>query len=239
MRDPYRDLTPSAEMRIARVEEITDYSFEDSTLILRALTHPSAVEADVGRSYERLEFLGDAVLSLVVGEEAYLRFPEANEGTLTKIRIAVVSGETLRGVSVNLGFEELVIMGSSEQTAGSRGMGSALEDVFEALVGALYLDGGYSIAASWILAVLGERITVEAADEAVSPKSQLQEKMQARGKRVTYKIRSKEGPVHAPEFTAEVSIGSKVYGTGTGDSKKRAEAEAARDALEKMKPHVP
>ncbi|MCL2024618.1 MAG: ribonuclease III [Coriobacteriia bacterium] len=220
--------------RIKIVEELTDHSFAEPTLVLRALTHPSAVERRPLESYERLEFLGDAVLSLVVGEEAYRRFPDADEGMLTKIRIALVSGETLRRVSMNLRLDRLIVLGSSEQSAASRGMGSALEDVFEALVGALYLDGGFDIAAAWILQVLGENITREAADEATSPKSQLQERMQAAGKRIKYRVVSRSGPVHAPHFTAEVLLDKKLSGTGTGETKKAAEAAAARDALTQL-----
>jgi len=228
------ELTPPIEERITRIEEILDYRFNDRDLIVRALTHPSAVEADPRYSYERLEFLGDSIVGLIVGEEAYRRFPEANEGTLTKVRISVVNGAFLTDKALSLGFDALIVFGPSEESSQLRGLRSALEDVFEALTAALYLDGGIKPARTWVLDCLGEYITLETAQAAASPKSELQERMQAIGSVVTYQIVDSEGPAHAPSFTSEVLIDGKPAGTGTGETKKQAEAAAAAFALSEM-----
>ena len=227
-------LTPSIEERVALTEEILNYRFSDPKLVMRALTHPSAVEADPHHSYERLEFLGDSIVGLIVGEEAYRRFPHENEGTLTKIRISVVNGAFLTDKALSLGFDKLIVFGLSEESSQSRGLRSALEDVFEAMTAALYLDGGMEPARAWVLACLGEYIALETAQAAASPKSELQERMQAIGSVVTYQIIDSVGPAHAPSFTSEVLIDGKVAGSGTGETKKQAEAAAASYALSRM-----
>jgi ribonuclease-3 len=234
MHHALRDLKPSIKQRVSTVESIVNYRFRDPKLVMRALTHPSAVEADQRYSYERLEFLGDSIVGLIVGDEAYRRFPDADEGMLTKIKISVVNGAFLADTARCHGFDRLIVFGSSEEASKLRGMRSALEDAFEAITAALYLDGGLQAARTWVLHCLGEYITLETARMGTSPKSDLQEKMQALGKVVTYRIVTERGPAHAPLFTAEVLVDKKVMGSGTGETKKQAEAAAALLALSGM-----
>ncbi|MCL2491374.1 MAG: ribonuclease III, partial [Coriobacteriia bacterium] len=195
----------------------------------------SAVEADPQFSYERLEFLGDAIVDLIVAQEAYERFPDVNEGTLTKIRISVVNGTILTEVATELGIDKLIIFGQSEKSSQNRGIRSATGDVFEALTAALYLDAGIEEARRWVLQNLGDYINTETAQAAASPKSQLQELMQAQGKTVSYRIIEETGPAHAPSFISEVLIDEVSVASGSGETKKQAEAAAASEALEHTK----
>ena len=234
MYDAFGELAPSLEERIKHIEDTLGYHFCDRELLIHAITHPSAVEANPHLSYDRLEFLGDSIVDFIIGEEAYRRFPDADEGILTKIRISVVNGAFLTDTAHALGFDRLIVFGSSEEASQLRGMRSALEDVFEAITAALYLDGGIEVARTWVLGCLGEYVTLETARAAASPKSELQEKMQAVGEVVTYRIVEATGPAHAPLFTAQVIIGQQVAGTGTGETKKQAEAAAALHALSDM-----
>jgi ribonuclease-3 len=229
-----KGLTPSIEQRVSAVEAIVGHSFTEPSLIRQALTHPSAVEADPRHSYERLEFLGDAIVDLIVAEEAFRRFGDINEGTLTKIRISVVNGAVLTDLATGLGLDRLIIFGQSEKSSQHRGIRSASEDVFEALVGALYLDGGLEVARRWVLSCLGDYITLDAVKAAASPKSELQELMQAQGRTVRYRVVASTGPAHAPSFTSEVLIDGQSEAIGSGETKKQAEAAAAAVVLARM-----
>ena len=125
------------------VEHVLDYQFKDPTLLLAALTHPSAVEGHSLRdSYERLEFLGDSILGAVVADRAFHAYPKVDEGGLTRIKVSLVSGASLSKTAEGLGFADFIIFGSSETGTGKRGLHSALENVYESVVAALYLDGG-------------------------------------------------------------------------------------------------
>lgn len=221
--------------RIAAVENITGYTFKNKQLALQAITHPSAVEGDSQLSYERLEFLGDSIVGFTVGLEAFKRYPELDEGVLTKMRIAVVKGSFLTAASHECGLDDCIIFGSSELGEKSRGHKAASEDVFEALTAALYLDGGMDVASGWVLARLGAYINPSVAEDTSNPKSLLQEYVQAKGGSIEYKILSHKGPSHAPIFVAEVSINGKALATGEGTSKKAAESAAAGSALELLK----
>lgn len=222
------------EGRVSRVEAITSHVFKDKSLALQAITHPSAVEGDSHLSYERLEFLGDSIVGFAVGLEGYRRFPDIDEGILTKMRIAVVNGNFLSEAAVEKGLQDCVIFGTSELSAGSRGMHSALEDVFEAITAALFLDGGMDVATAWVLGCLGDCINPEIAADKSNPKSLLQEKVQADGGTVSYDIVSVQGPSHSPSFVAEVSINDVVVAQGMGASKKTAEKAAAQAALDEV-----
>jgi len=228
------DIELTSDERVLRAEAILGYEFKDRGLVKRALTHPSAVEADPLRSYERLEFLGDAIVDAIVAEEAFRRFEDANEGTLTKIRISVVNGAVLSEISSQLGLDRLIEVGPSEKSSLSRGMRSAREDSFEAMVGALYLDGGLEVTRHWVLECLGCYITLDAAHAAASPKSELQERMQAHGRSIAYEVIDMTGPAHAPHFTSAVIIDGVEAGQGRGETKKQAESAAAASALERM-----
>lgn len=222
--------------RLAGVERLCSYSFKDKTLLERAITHPSAVEGhSLADSYERLEFLGDSLLGAIVAAEIYRRFPSLDEGEMTRLKIALVSGNTLSRVAEDAGLADYIIMGESELGTGSRGMHSALEDVYEALVGAIHLDGGPEPTQNFVWETLGNHIAAGLSEVPINPKSSFQEVAQ-REFRATpfYKLISEEGPAHHPTFTSVVIVDGVRMGRGSGSSKKLSEAEAAFDALKNL-----
>ena len=207
--------------------------FADRELLAAALTHPSALEdLDLELSYERLEFLGDSVVGLIVAEEAFNRYHDIDEGGLTRIKIALVSGTSLACVAEELGLAECIIFGSSEAGTGRRGLHSALENVYEAITAAVYLDGGLPAARTWVLDTLGPHLSEEHAFSPENPKSTLQELLQAHGTAPTYTIVAEDGPPHDRTFYAQARIGGAVLGSGNGRSKKEAEAAAALEAVD-------
>lgn len=220
---------------VKSVEVICGHVFTDKNLVIQAMTHPSAVEGDPGLSYQRLEFLGDSIVGFTVAHQAYAEFPGVDEGILTKMRIAVVNGEFLSNASNELGLSDWVIFGSSELSASSRGSRSAAEDIFESLTAAIFLDAGLEAAQRWVLENLGDCITPDNAEIIGSPKSILQEVVQADSGTVSYKIISTDGPSHAPTFCAEAYINGESCGQGVGATKKAAESAAAAHALERLK----
>ena len=164
------------QTRVAEAERICGHRFENQGLLVSALTHPSAAEGrPVSASYERLEFLGDSILGAIVATDLFERFPEMDEGALTQAKISLVSGKMLSSVGERLGLAPLIVMGESERGTGERGMHSALENVYEALVGALYLDAGYTATHEFVLATLGPEVSPALAEKPISPKSRLQE----------------------------------------------------------------
>lgn len=225
----------SVEARIDAAERILGRTFRDRALLRQALTHPSAVEArDPKQYYERLEFLGDSIIGFLVAEEVFRRFPDMHEGGMTRIRVSVIAGSVLAGVAEDLGLAECLILGESELGTGRRGRASALENSFEAVTAALYLDAGLPSARKWVLRTLGPLISEDVAAIADSPKSRLQEELQARGHTPVYRIVGHEGPPHDRHFTAVVLVGDEVAGEGSGRSKKEAEAQAALIALDRL-----
>ncbi len=217
---------------VARAEEILGYAFRDKSLLIRALTHPSVlVEQRVELSYERLEFVGDAFLGSVIAIEVYWRFPDLDEGSLTRLKNSVVSGESLSTLAAELGFADVIIFGESERGTGCRGMHSALENVFESVVAALLLDGGAGVAKSWIMRTVAPRIDGSRLSCSTNYKGRLQEVLQRDGKNPEYRIVEEEGPPHDRTFFAEALCDGRVMGSGSGRSKKEAETLAAQSAL--------
>jgi ribonuclease-3 len=228
-------LPDEAARRVELVERALGHSFADKGLALRALTHPSAVEGrDPDAYYERLEFLGDSIVGFVIAEELYRRFPSMDEGGMTRIRVSVVSRSALGQVGGQLGLADAIVVGRSEKGTGGRGLKSALGNVYEALVAALYLDAGIDVARRWVLETLGPLVSEDVALTSESPKSELQETLQARGEVPVYRPISQEGPPHARTFTVDVEVAGKVMGSGSGPTKKQAEAAAAASALEEL-----
>lgn len=225
---------PSPQKRVAIVERVLGHTFANPELAIQATTHPSVVEADPTRSYQRLEFLGDAVIGSVIAKYAYDRYPLVPEGDLTKMRIAVVNGHALAERAEQLGLGEAIEFGVSEPRSGSRGMRSALADVFEAVAAALFLDAGPEAAERWIIANLGDRVSPDFATNSANPKADLQERVQAVGRSVEYRIVDSTGPAHQPTFTSQVVIDGACLGTGVGASKRQAEAAAAEEALARI-----
>lgn len=214
------------------VEEITKHRFGVAQYAISAITHPSANEGRAVRySYERLEFLGDSILGAIVAAHAFSRFPDLDEGGLTRIKVALVSGAHLSEVAEGLGLANVIIFGSSERGTGRRGLHSALENVYEALVAALYLDGGIDVANEFVTRTLIGRMSLDLAQEPENPKSALQEKLQEGGITPTYKLVETQGPPHDRTFVAQVFAGNQALGQGTGRTKKEAESRAAKSTL--------
>jgi ribonuclease-3 len=230
---------------LAELEERLRHRFKDRSLLERALTHRSeAYERGdgAGASYERLEFLGDALLGFLVSDWLYRDDEGAAEGLLSRRRQSVVRSSTLAGVAARLGLGHAIRLGRGEERTGGREKPSLLADVFEAVLGAIYLDGGIRAARSFVRRELGEalRRTRGSHGTADDFKTRLQEKVQAR-LQVTpsYRIVSTAGPDHALDFVVEVRIGDRVFSRGTGTNRKRAEQAAARKALEHLESEDP
>ena len=216
-------------------QDIVGYTFKDPQYLLSAITHPSANEGrSVRFSYERLEFLGDSVLGGIVASAAFNRFHQLDEGGLTRIKVALVSGSSLAEVAEGLGFAEVIVFGSSEQGTGRRGLHSALENVYEAVVAALYLDGGLTAAEAFVERTLIQRMSLDLAREPENPKSALQEKLQEDGITPTYRLVETQGPPHDRTFVAQVFAGDQGLAQGTGRTKKEAESQAAKSTLARL-----
>ncbi len=199
-----------------------------------ALSHRSWCSENPGApSNERLEFLGDAVLGLVVTDFLYARFPDQPEGQLAKTRASVVNASSLAEVGVALGLGDDLRLGKGEDGSGGREKASILADAVEAVIGAVYLDGGLDAARTLVLGQLDRRISDAASRPGARDyKTRLQEVAAADGEEPPVYVISESGPDHHKRFEASVSIGDVVRGTGDGSSKKEAEQRAARAAWE-------
>lgn len=222
-----------------RAERILDHHFSDPDLLVSALTHPSAAEGrPIGDCYERLEFLGDSVLGCIVATDLFERYEDLDEGELTRLKISLVSGQTLSEVAEGLGVGECIVFGESEKGTQSRGLHSALENVYESLLGALYLDAGYEATHAFVVRTLSDKLANAEEVRPESPKSHLQEITQRDLRCMpVYKLECQEGPAHAPTFTSVVLLEGRRVGRGTGSSKKEAESAAALDAIERLGPN--
>ncbi|RMF25606.1 MAG: ribonuclease III, partial [Deltaproteobacteria bacterium] len=197
----------------------------------QALVHPS-VDPEGGRDNQRLEFLGDAVLGLIVGESLMRELPEVDEGTLSRLRAALVSADSLARLAVDLGLDERIRLGKGEEKTGGRSKTSILAACYEAVVGAIFLDGGYEAARRAVASHFGEDLW-ERARRHRDYKSALQELTQARyGSVPEYRMVDVSGPDHARRYRIEVIVEGKVCGVAEGGSRKRAEQRAAREAIE-------
>lgn len=217
------------------LETSLDYSFRQSGLLRLALTHRSVSSEDPARNNnERLEFLGDAVLQLVVTDLLYGSYPQLAEGQMAKVRAAVVSRQALAEVARLLRLGDHVELAPSEEATGGRTKDSILADAVEAIIGAVYLDGGIEPARELVLRFWDERVAERAKDPGVKDyKTRLQELTARDGRRPEYRVEGK-GPDHDRRFTAVVSVSGTVYGSGEGRSKKEAEQAAARKALDEL-----
>lgn len=218
------------------------HRFTDRGLIETALTHRShAYRAGQERlqSNERLEFLGDSVLGLIVNEYLYRRYPDRSEGELTKMKSLVVSRAVLSRAAERLDLGRHLILAPGEVDAGGRTRASILSDAFEAVLGALYLDGGLEPVQRFVQRGLLVSLDQTLADhQLVNYKSLLQERVQAQLKTPPrYKVTSTSGPDHAKRFVVEVVVRGRVLGRGEGNSKKLAEQRAAREALQVVQQH--
>ena len=229
------NITSEQREKLDAMQDILQYRFNSESLLLAAITHPSATEGrSVKYSYERLEFLGDSILGAIVATLAFHEYHEIDEGGLTRIKVALVSGSSLSDVASHLGFADCIVFGLSEAGTGRRGLHSALENVYEATVAALYLDGGLDAAVTFVKRTLIPRMSIDMAREPENPKSALLEKLQEDGITPTYKLIDTQGPPHDRTFVAQVFAGDKGLAQGTGRTKKEAESQAARTTLERL-----
>lgn len=221
--------------KFERAQEIVGHTFSDEQFLLSAITHPSANEGrSIRYSYERLEFLGDSVLGAIVASIAFNKYHELDEGGLTRIKVALVSGSSLAEVAEELGFADVIVFGSSERGTGRRGLHSALENVYEAVVAALFLDGGIEAAEAFVERTLIGRMSLDLAKEPENPKSALQEKLQEDGITPTYRLVETQGPPHDRTFVAQVFAGDQGLAQGVGRTKKEAESQAAKSTLARL-----
>ena len=214
------------------LEQKLDYRFRDRALLCTALTHSSYANEHRCASNERLEFVGDSVLGMVTAAHLYLRYPDLPEGKMTKLRAELVCEQSLREVAERLGLGEKLLLGRGEESSGGRTRPSILADCVEAVIAAVYLDGGMEPAQRLIDAFILSRLDGDGAALMRDWKTELQEIVQQRpGQSLSYRLIGESGPDHMKRFTAAVACNGAVIGTGEGRTKKEAEQMAARAAM--------
>lgn len=221
---------------IRAFEEKIGYEFKDKTYIQTALTHSSFANEHKEFNYnERLEFLGDSVLGLVVSDYLFRARNDLPEGKLTRLRANVVCEESLSSVARKINLGDHLFLGKGEKTSGGSDRDSILADATEAVIAAIYLDGGFDQAKDFILSNLRDTIAKNIDGNIFRDyKTILQEIIQGNNGKISYKLVGESGPDHNKEFEMQVKCGQDTIGIGKGKNKKEAEKEAARDALVKM-----
>lgn len=225
---------------IIEFQKIIGYSFKDQRLLKEALTHTSysnEYRKTEGKDNERLEFLGDSVLGLIISKHLFHQKKNFPEGVLTKTRAGIVCEDALKDIASDIKLGQFMLLGKGEIANGGRNRASILADGMEALIAAIFLDGGLEEASSFVLERMKGKI-----EESVSGKikqdykTQLQEILQRDFKEpIIYRLDKEKGPDHDKIFTMSVFLGNRLIGTGIGKSKKEAEQHAAKDAMEKGK----
>ena len=217
------------------LEEKLNYSFHDVDLIRTALTHSSYANEHHCASNERLEFVGDSVLGMVTADYLYVKFPDWPEGKMTRLRAELVCEQSLWSVADKLGFGAYLRLGKGEEQSGGRTRHSILADCVEAVIAALYLDGGIVQARTFINEHILSKLSDGAASLIRDWKTELQELVQQKpGHSLNYEMIGESGPDHLKVFTFAVSMDGTLIGTGDGRTKKEAEQMAAKAALEAM-----
>jgi len=224
---------------LAALQEILGVSFKDLSLLEQALIHSSYVNENPDLAptpNERLEFLGDAILGWVVAEKLYHDHPSLTEGEMTKLRAALVRRDTLAQVAETIRLGDFLYLGKGEDASGGRNKPANLAGALEAVIAAISLDQGLAAGKNFILRLLDNELQKVISQGAeIDYKSQLQELIQAREQQApTYHVIEEKGPDHDKRFTVEVRVGNTLLGRGSGKSKKEAETEAARVALERF-----
>ncbi len=222
--------------QLAELEERLGVRFRDRSLLDLALRHGSFSHErgrDPGKTYERLEFLGDAVLSLAVADDLYRRYPDMDEGGLAKQRARVVNEAALASIARRLNLGQYILLGRGEEKGGGRQRPALLADAVESVIGAVYIDSGYGVVHHVVTRWIGElgEVMQRAGEDF---KSQLQERLQRRRQMPRYRIAQEAGPDHARMFVAVVEAGGRPIGEGRGQNKKEAEQAAAADALSRI-----
>ena len=223
-------------MEFTRLEQEVGYHFQNKELLKRALTHTSYAYENHVESYEKLEFLGDSILEFVSSNYLYHHYPKLTEGEMTKVRAGVVCEESLYKVAKRHNFSDFLYLGKSEILNNGKERPAILADTVEAVIAAMYLDGGLKPVEAFIISNLKESIEASSKNVGMKDyKTVLQEKLQVHGDvKIEYQIIKEEGPDHDKTFTAEVKCNQKVLAIGSGKTKKAAEMEAAKMALEKI-----
>ncbi len=226
---------------LEQLEARIDHRFRDRGLLERAVTHLSYLQdhPEVGESNQRLEFLGDAVLQILIAEELYDLFPEEREGALSRQRSLLVNGVFLAELAREIGLDRCLRLGASEESTGGRERVSSLGDAFEALTGAVYLDSDLDNARRFVRHIFGDLPTrLAPLEQADNPKGRLQELVQPvhGNQALRYEVLRTEGEDHARAYEVAVYLLDRRVGTGRGTSKKLAEEAAAREALAVLKP---
>lgn len=218
-------------------EKKIGYEFKDKGIFRIALTHSSYANENHTRDNERLEFLGDSVLSIIISEYIFKKMQDVDEGDLTKFRATLVCEQSLASVAEKIHLSELIFLGRGEERTGGRKRPSIISDAFEAVLAAIYLDSGLDTARKWLLGLMTERIEKVLAGEYYSDyKTTLQELIQKNGKgAVSYQTVSETGKEHNKQFTVQVIINDEPMNKGVGRSKKEAEQAAAKAALADLK----
>jgi ribonuclease-3 len=243
------DEAAAAEVRrisetLGPLQERIDYKFRDLGLLEHALTHRSRAHEDASGGVidnESLEFLGDAVLGFVIADLLFTRFPTHSEGYKSKVKAGIVSSASLARLAEEIGLGRYVLLGRGEEKTGGRQKQAILADSFEALIAAVYLDGGIDPARAFILSLFSPLVAAagdRAADASFTEdwKSAFQEWSQANGRGLPrYRLASVEGPDHRKQFDIELSVGGEVVARATGRSKKEAEQQAAKAALSRFR----
>ena len=224
-------------MQLEELEKEIGYTFRQKELLKKALTHTSYAYEKKVDSNEKLEFLGDSILEFISSKYLYQNYPNLKEGEMTKVRATVVCEKSLHKIAQKHNFSDFLYLGKSEQVTGGKNRPAILADSVEAVIAAMYLDGGLDKAEKFIIKNLKDEI--EIATKHVGDKDYktvLQEKLQEHGDvKIEYEITKEIGPDHNKSFEAQVSLNGKVLAKGKGKSKKEAHMEAAKKALENMK----
>ena len=220
---------------IKDLEAAIGYKFKNITLLQNALTHSSYANErwhDSLKSNERLEFLGDSVLGMLVAEYLYRTFPNRPEGDLTRMRADMVCEKSLARIAENLSLGEYLLLGKGEEQSGGRDRASILADAVESVLAACFLDGGMAAAEGFVNRLVLSSVPASSMKN-VDYKTALQELVQQKkNQQISYRMTGESGPGHNKEFSVEVSLNETVIGKGVGSSKKRAEQDAARVAIE-------
>ena len=221
---------------VAGLQEKIGYRFKNEKLLFEALSHSSYANENKNlKSNERLEFLGDSVLSIIVSDHIFKHFSHIPEGDLTKLRASLVCESALFDFSKKISLGDYILLGRGEEQTGGRERPSIVSDAFEAVIAAVYLDGGMEAARKYVLSFIPEDITPKGSDAFHDYKTILQEVIQRNPEeRVTYHLKSESGPDHDKHFTVQVMLNNNVIGEGSGRSKKSAEQAAAKEALALM-----
>lgn len=222
-------------MELEKLEKNIGYTFNNEELLKKALTHTSYAYEHGIESNEKLEFLGDSILEFVSSEYMYNKYLKLKEGEMTKVRATVVCEKSLHKVALAHDFSDFLYLGKSEVKSGGSKRPAILADSVEAVIAAIYIDGGLNPAKDFIINNLKDEIEIATNNVGRKDyKTVLQEELQKNGEvKIEYKIIKESGPDHNKTFEAEVCLNGKVLATGIGKSKKEAEMEAARKALQK------